>query len=103
MQTSSDMQTLDAGLPLLDPTSRKMTVVAIKKFDLLVDYIDAWEDLAAHALEPNPFYEPWMLRPALECLGGGRDLQVVLVLAVNEGEPVLCGVFPIEKRTQYKK
>ena len=37
-----------------------------------------WEELAAQALEPNPFYEQWMLRPALELLdGGGAELVCV--------------------------
>src|SRR3982074_1953486 len=27
---------------------------------------DDWETLAAEAVEPNPFYEHWMLLPALE-------------------------------------
>jgi CelD/BcsL family acetyltransferase involved in cellulose biosynthesis len=36
-----------------------------------------WEDLAQHALEPNPLYEHWMLLPAL---AGGRD-DIVCALA----------------------
>ena len=28
-----------------------------------------WEELAAEAAEPNPFYEHWMLLPALEAYG----------------------------------
>lgn len=34
--------------------------------------VPQWEELAAQALEPNPFYEHWMLRPALELLGGAE-------------------------------
>ncbi|OGA59934.1 MAG: hypothetical protein A3G81_25850 [Betaproteobacteria bacterium RIFCSPLOWO2_12_FULL_65_14] len=34
--------------------------------------VPQWEELAAQALEPNPFYEHWMLRPALELPGGGE-------------------------------
>ena len=31
--------------------------------------VPAWEALARAALEPNPFYEHWMLRPAIAAFG----------------------------------
>src|SRR5689334_24097610 len=37
-----------------------------------------WEELAAAAVEPNPFYEPWMALPALEAFGT-KDLAFVAV------------------------
>jgi GNAT acetyltransferase-like protein len=45
----------------------------------LAAIVPAWEELAANAIEPNPFYEPWMLLPALECFAGGHDLRSVAV------------------------
>ena len=43
-------------------------------------HLPAWEELLRHAVEPNVFYEPWMLRPALETLGDSGDLlRVILV------------------------
>ena len=60
--------------------------------------VPAWEELASAALEPNPFYEHWMLRPALEAFGAGRELRVVLVWA---GER-LAGLFPFERVARYK-
>ncbi|HWM43155.1 MAG TPA: GNAT family N-acetyltransferase [Burkholderiales bacterium] len=60
--------------------------------------VPAWEELARAALEPNPFYEHWMLRPALEAFGAGRELRVVLVWA---GER-LAGLFPFERVARYK-
>ena len=47
---------------------------------------------------PIPFYEHWMLRPAIEAFGAGRDLRVVLVWA---GER-LAGLFPFERVPRYK-
>jgi Acetyltransferase (GNAT) domain len=85
------------------PSRERMSVVVIKDFDILEDYFQAWEDLAANALEPNPFYESWMLMPGLRALATGKDLRVVLVLTVNLGEPVLCGVFPLERQKRYKR
>src|ERR1044072_9823974 len=74
---------------------REMFVVAIKDFASLEQYVPAWEDLARSALEPNPFYESWMLIPALQKFGVGKDLQLVLVFAPNRGwpkeTPLLCG------------
>jgi hypothetical protein len=85
---------------------RKMSVVALTDFDRLEEYVPAWEDLARSALEPNPFYEAWMLIPALQLLGKNKSLQLVLVFAQNQarpnGPPVLCGVFPLERKPKYK-
>jgi len=60
--------------------------------------VPAWEELARAALEPNPFYEHWMLRPALEAFGTAREVRVVLVWA---GER-LAGLFPFERAPRYK-
>ncbi len=55
--------------------------------------LPAWEDLAAAALEPNIFYEPWLFLPALRAFGS-RDL---LLIVVESGDR-LCGFFPFERR-----
>ncbi|HVY62082.1 MAG TPA: GNAT family N-acetyltransferase, partial [Planctomycetota bacterium] len=58
-----------------------------------------WEDLAAHAVEPNIFYEPWFLRPALESLPGGQAVRLALVHSVEAGRrPLLVGLFPLDRR-----
>ena len=80
-----------------------MSVVAIEDFDALEDYVQAWEDLAASAVEPNPFYEPWMLMPALRAFTTGKNVRVALVLDLTHDAPVLCGVFPLERKIRYKK
>lgn len=107
MQSSSNIGTIDhasgdTAQQWLASGSRKMTVVVIENFEMLENYVQAWEDLAANSLEQNPFYEPWMLMPAIRALGTGKDLRVVLVLAMDEQEPVLCGVFPLERSARYK-
>lgn len=38
-----------------------------------------WEALAAEAVEPNPFYEHWMLLPALAAYGAGEDFRCIAV------------------------
>jgi hypothetical protein len=58
----------------------------------------AWEDLAADAAHPNPFFEPFMLAPALAHLGGA-GVEIALVHAVpDRGAPFLCGLAPIACR-----
>src|SRR5712675_2423044 len=59
--------------------------------------IPEWEELAANALEPNPFYEHWMLRPALENFAG----EDVRVLAVRR-EGRLCALLPVQRVVRYK-
>ena len=83
----------------------RFSVVSVTDFAALADIGGAWADLAARSLEPNPFYELWMLGPALAHLRDGADLRVVLVFAPNPArpaEPLLCGVFPLERRPRHK-
>jgi len=65
-------------------------------------HLPAWEDLAAHAVEPNPFYEPFMLLPALDAFGGASALQFVFVYAERSGRKALIGFLPMERATRYK-
>src|SRR5438128_1871759 len=82
------------------------SVVAVRDFGELERHAAAWEDLAAAAVEPNVFYEPWMLLPALRAYGRGLPLTVVLVFAHHQARPqappLLCGLFPLECRRRLK-
>ncbi|HEX5080640.1 MAG TPA: GNAT family N-acetyltransferase [Blastocatellia bacterium] len=79
----------------------RMSVVAINDLTALEKYVPAWEDLAANAIEPNAFYEPWMMMPAIRAFGAGRNLQFALVMG-NEPEPLLCGIFPLEQQNHFQ-
>jgi CelD/BcsL family acetyltransferase involved in cellulose biosynthesis len=69
----------------------------------LAGHMAAWNDLAAAALEPNVFYEPWMMLPAIDSFARGGKLRYVLVYADQvEGPPLLCGLFPLERVASYK-
>jgi CelD/BcsL family acetyltransferase involved in cellulose biosynthesis len=65
----------------------------------LLEHVEAWDALAADAVEANPFYESFLLLPALEELLPGRDTEHVLVWGVDERaqppRPVLCGFLPL--------
>lgn len=55
--------------------------------------VPAWDGLAAAALEPNPFYESWMLLPALEAFGPGKNFRLVTVWNGDRLEALL----PLER------
>ena len=93
--------TAAAGSPRrLVPTKAKhrTSVVVLRDPQALSAFVPAWEELAAAALEPNVFYEHWMLLPALEAFG--KDIVVVLVLLHEPHNPdapaKLGALFPRE-------
>jgi CelD/BcsL family acetyltransferase involved in cellulose biosynthesis len=92
-------------MPAAPPSARRgASVIVVERPEALEPHVAAWNDLAAAALEPNVFYEPWMLLPAMRDFGGGRDLRVALVyLGATAGSPGrLCGVFPLERLERYR-
>lgn len=72
----------------------------------LAPHRGAWEDLARCVVEPNPFYEPWMLLPALRGFGGDADLLFVLVYARGDAADApaekLIGFFPLERQRRFR-
>lgn len=82
-----------------DPVERKMSVVVVEDPACLAEHVPAWEDLAAMAIEPNPFYEPWVLLPAVRMFGAGQRLLFAFVYTPDPqrpaGAPLLCGLFPL--------
>lgn len=83
----------------------KMSVVIVDDLTALEKHIAAWEELAAAAIEPNVFYEPWMLMPALRAYGAAGRLLFALVQTPDParplGPPLLCGFFPLELKDHY--
>ena len=75
-----------------------MRVTVARSLAELDSIVPAWEALAREALEPNPFFEPWMLLPALREFGGGQDVRVTLVWQGDD----LAGVFPFRRIARYK-
>jgi CelD/BcsL family acetyltransferase involved in cellulose biosynthesis len=81
----------------------RMRITVLDHPATLAGHMAAWNDLAAAALEPNVFYEPWMMLPAIDAFGRGEKLRYVLVYADQaEGPPLLCGLFPLERVASYK-
>lgn len=65
----------------------------------LEQHRSAWERLVATAIEPNVFFEPALLIPAVDHLAGNDKPEIGLVFARqrrhHEAERVLCGLFPL--------
>jgi len=83
----------------------EMSVTAVATPAALAEFIPAWEDLAASALDPNVFYEPWMMMPALRNFGAAKQLLIALIFTADParpGTPLLCGLFPLECGRGYK-
>jgi CelD/BcsL family acetyltransferase involved in cellulose biosynthesis len=82
-----------------------MSLVVVGCLEDLMEHIPAWDDLAAATLEPNPFYESWMLIPGIRSFGAGKDIRFVLIFAQDPARPagprILCGFFPLERRRHY--
>ena len=57
-----------------------------------------WEALAADAAEPNPFYEHWMLLPALEAYGADEDFRCIAVWE----DGTLGALFPMRIERRYR-
>lgn len=57
----------------------------------------AWDGLVNLAAEPNPFFEPWFLLPALEQWGSSQ--RVVIKAWFHEGR--LAGLMPILRSAKY--
>jgi CelD/BcsL family acetyltransferase involved in cellulose biosynthesis len=85
-------------LPPAGSIAAAPAIAVLRGSQAIAEIVPAWDDLAASALEPNPFYESWMLRPALEWLGAGRDIRLVTVWADGK----LGALLPVERKAHYK-
>jgi CelD/BcsL family acetyltransferase involved in cellulose biosynthesis len=74
-----------------------LVVERITSLEALLPHVGAWQALCDRALEPNPFYAPWMALPALRHLGERPELLLVWAAGAR-GERSLCGLFPLSTR-----
>lgn len=76
--------------------------LAIEEVEALRRYENALDELAKFAVEPNVFFEPWMLFPALESFGQRKKVVFLLFFAgQRSGDSAgseLCGFIPLERR-----
>ncbi|MFG0336207.1 MAG: GNAT family N-acetyltransferase [Maioricimonas sp. JB049] len=105
-QNASFVDCIPAGAPA-DPS----TPLADGAF---VEFVSAHElgervadlqTLADDTAEPNVFFEPWMLLPAVKTFSGQATLRFALVSrrsSRRDTRPVLCGFFPLEERRRWR-
>lgn len=75
-----------------------MRIVVAREADALTPHLDSWAQLCREASEPNVFYEPALLLPALRHLVGDEEVYVVLVYQRAAGrEDRLVGLFPLHR------
>jgi hypothetical protein len=76
----------------------KSTTVRLVDAKQLQNYQDVWAELSSTAVVRNPFYEPWMMLPALERLVDKEVLYFLLVFGPvgKHGPQPLWGLFPLE-------
>jgi CelD/BcsL family acetyltransferase involved in cellulose biosynthesis len=78
------------------------TVSVLRDSASLAQIVPEWTDLVRHAVEPNPFYEPWMLLPALQWLDEGGALCCVAVWLEDGPARRLGALFPFHAPARYK-
>jgi CelD/BcsL family acetyltransferase involved in cellulose biosynthesis len=86
--------------PVPPAAQPQLRVVVVDNETAAAEHVAAWEDLARHSLEPNPFYEPWMLLPAWRIFGRNGKVSLVFIYLDDPKNPapLLCGFFPLQRR-----
>ena len=77
----------------------KISVQVLKDAGELRRLVPEWEALAAEAAEPNPFYEHWMLLPALAAYGTPEGFRAVAVSVDGR----LSALFPLLLQPRWRK
>ncbi len=78
-------------------------VMEISDYRTLLQFETPWEDLSKHAVEPNVFFEPWMLLPAFKHYASSKE-RVILVWTLNQSaKPLLIGLIPVSEKLLYRK
>jgi len=79
------------------PSGNGTRVEMLSRPEELAALLADWESLAAEAAQPNPFYEHWMLLPALAAYGA----EGLRCFAVWQ-DGVLAGLFPMRFARRYR-
>lgn len=84
-----------AGSKSANPATR---VQVVDNADALKEHREEWQNLADQSLEPNVFYEPWLVQPAFETLRNNEAIRFVFIY--NRGR--LDGFFPVQELRRYR-
>lgn len=86
-----------APAPRRRPSGTGISVEVLTDAAALAEIVPDWEELAAYAAQPNPFYEHWMLLPALAAYGADE----LRCIAVWE-DGMLGALFPLRLVRRYR-
>ncbi len=87
------------------PDSSSFKIVVAQSAEQLLPHVDAWDDLARQAIEPNVFFESWFLLPAVRAFGADQSLRFVFIYGEDDkkpGTPKLTGFFPLDVTRGFK-
>jgi hypothetical protein len=74
-------------------------VTVVRSLEELETYSEAWDALAKNAIEPNLFYESWMVIPGARAfVGDGERFEAVVI---HHGD-VMTGLFPLLRRRVHR-
>jgi CelD/BcsL family acetyltransferase involved in cellulose biosynthesis len=62
-------------------------------------FVARWKELAATAIEPNPFFEPQIVLPAARLLAGGDEVALLVV----ESRTGLLFVLPVRSASRFRR
>ncbi len=94
-------QLAQRGTPQTDLPSLDFETVVIRDWKELRRRLPQWQRLVETAIEPNVWYEPHVLLPALEHLASRHMSVLVIEAAVRvcpDQRRVMCGLFPLESK-----
>lgn len=78
----------------------------VRDVDEMAALSELWHRLSRDAADPNVYYEPWMMLPALRHWYSGRDVLALFIFGENPecttGPPILYGMVPFERRSDYR-
>lgn len=101
MATHAPILSAPKASPSKDLPSLTFRLVWVTRSAELRGFERAWRRLVETALEPNVFFEPEVLLPALDALAGD-SVKIGLVMSVPrqdpDGDEVLAGLFPVRER-----
>jgi CelD/BcsL family acetyltransferase involved in cellulose biosynthesis len=86
-----------------EPNQAEVWVEAVSTTAELAQFIPGWEALARIALEPNVFYEPWNLEPAIKSFGSDKQSRFLFVFHHDHDRgksPILF--MPLEKDASFR-
>jgi hypothetical protein len=90
---------------IIEDDDAEPSMLVVRGMEGLAPFISLWQELADSACEPNVFYEPWMVLPALKAFPD-ENPEFYLIFSSGHGpnsaDPQLSGLFPIQRRQRYK-